>query len=142
MKFRAATFATALTLLAAGVAGALAAPPPGKGKPPSTGAGCRPQVTVILKGTLATAPGPAGTSLTLTVRQANAHGAAYAKANQPILVLVNPSTVVRRQGKKALGDLVSGDRVLVQARACKADLANGATPNLTATRIVAHPAST
>jgi hypothetical protein len=32
------------------------------------------------------------------------------------------------------------DRVVVQAKVCKADLAQGATPALTAKRVVAHPA--
>jgi hypothetical protein len=50
--------------------------------------------------------------------------------------------VVRRQGKKTLGDLAAGDRELVQARVCKADLAASATPQLTATRVIAHPAKT
>jgi hypothetical protein len=31
-------------------------------------------------------------------------------------------------------------RVLVQAKVCKADLAEGAMPGLTASRVVAHPA--
>lgn len=112
-----------------------------KGKPPKTGVGCRPRVALVLKGTLATAPGGAGTSLSVNVTQGNHHAAAYAKAAQPTSILVDAKTVVRRQGKKTLADLVSGDRVLVQARACKADLAGGATPQLTATRIVAHPAA-
>jgi hypothetical protein len=53
---------------------------------------------------------------------------------------VDTNTKVRRQGKKAITDLVAGDRVLVQARVCKADLAQGATPKLTAAMVVAHPA--
>ena len=167
MKLKSILVALALTGMCVSVA--LAAPPPGKGKPsnpgqgkpsapgqseqstttstaakgkpPKTGVGCRPRVALVLKGTLATAPGAAGTSFSLTVTHANHHAAAYAKASQPTSILVDAQTVVRRQGKKALGDLVSGDRALVQARACKADLANGATPQLTATRIVAHPAA-
>ena len=150
----------ALALAGAVVSGALAAPPPGKGKPsspgqsqqsattstaakgkpPKSGPGCRPRVALVLRGTLATAPG-AGTSFSLNVTRANHHAAAYAAASQPITILVDTQTVVRRQGKKTLADLVSGDRALVQARACKADLAGGATPPLTATRIVAHPAA-
>jgi hypothetical protein len=39
---------------------------------------------------------------------------------------------------KQLGELKSGFRVLIQARVCKADLANGATPALTATKVIAH----
>ena len=144
MKLRSLLFASALLGVCAAVcvSVAVAAPTPGKGKPPTTGPNCRPRVALILKGTLARAPGASGTSLSLNVTHANHQAAAYAKASQPISILVDVKTVVRRQGKKTLADLVSGDRVLVQARACKADLANGATPSLTATRIIAHPAAT
>ena len=126
----------ALAVGALGVSAAVAAPPPGTGKPP-TGVGCKPMVTVVLKGTLAAAPGP--TSLSVTVTRANRHGRAYVTAVQPTAVLVTTDTKVRRRGKAELDELLSGDRVLVQARVCKADLANGATPALTATRVVAHP---
>ena len=57
-------------------------------------------------------------------------------------ILVTSDTKVRRPGKKTLDVLMAGDRVLVQARACKADLlATGAPPVLTAVRVVAHPAA-
>jgi hypothetical protein len=129
----------ALAVAAFGLSSAVAAPPPGKGKP-TTGVGCKPKVTVVLKGSLAAPPGT--TALMVTVRSANRHGRAYVAASQPVSVLVNADTTkVRRQGKKTLGDLVSGDRLLVQARACKADLAEGATPALTATKVIAHPAA-
>ena len=127
-----------VTLAAASlsVSVAVAAPPPGKGKP-TTGAGCKPKVTVVLKGTLVT---PGATSLTVNVTSGNRWGRAYDEASHSILV--NPDTKVRRQGKKTLDALVAGDRVLVQARACKADLlATGAPPVLTAVRVVAHPAA-
>ena len=131
------------TLIVAGLAAsaAVAAPPPGKGKPPATGPGCKPSVTVVLKGSLAATPGASATSLSVTVKSANRHGRAYVTAAQPTAVLVNAGTKVRRQGKKTLGDLLMGDRVLVQAKVCKADLAQGATPALTAKRVVAHPAA-
>ena len=74
------------------------------------------------------------------MKSANRHGRAYATATQPTAVFVDEDTKVRRRGKKTLGDLVAGDRVLVQAKVCKADLAQGATPPLTAKRVVAHPA--
>ena len=136
---RAKAFMLALAVCALGVAGASAAPPPGKGKP-TTGVGCRPQVTVVLKGTLASPP--AATSIRVTVTHANKHGQAYAKAAQPTTVLVDPSTTkVRRQGATALATLLAGDRVLVQAKVCKAALSNGATPALTAMRVVAHTAA-
>ena len=78
--------------------------------------------------------------LSVTVKSANRHGRAYVTATQPTTVLVDEDTKVRRRGKKTLGDLLAGDRVLVQAKVCKADLAQGATPPLTAKRVVAHPA--
>jgi hypothetical protein len=133
-------FLVALGAAVLTVSSAVAAPPPGKGKPPGTGTGCKPKVTVVLKGTLATTPGMSATSLSVTVRSSNWHGRAYVAAAQPTSILVNPQTQVRRRGKKTLAALQAQDRVLVQSRVCKADLANRATPALTAARVVAHPA--
>jgi hypothetical protein len=126
-------------LLAAsiGVSAAVAAPPPGKGKPLPTGAGCKPQVTVVLKGTVDSA---SAISLGVDVTRANRWGRAYVGAVQPVAVAL--TTKVRRNGNKTLAaELVKGDWVLVQARTCKADLAANATPPLTAVRVVAHPAA-
>jgi hypothetical protein len=53
---------------------------------------------------------------------------------------VDTSTKVRRNGEKLLTDLVAGDWLLVQARACKAELMAQAPPALTGVRVVAHPA--
>jgi hypothetical protein len=121
---------------------------PMKGKPPKTGAGCRPQVSVILTGTVATAPGASATlplSLQVTVTHANRFGHAYVKATQPVSVMVTDKTKVKLgalKGVAAVQALLVNDRVRVQALACKADLANGATPSLTAQRVDAHhPAS-
>jgi len=111
-----------------GVSAAVAAPPPGKGKPPTTGESCKPKVTVVLKGTLAATPGVSASALSVNVTRANRWGRAYVAASQPTSVGVDAKTKVRRQGMKTLGDLRSGDRVLVQARTCKAELAEGATP--------------
>jgi hypothetical protein len=47
------------------------------------------------------------------------------------------ATEVRRNGKKLLSDLVAGDRLLVQARAYKADLLAATAPELTDVRVVA-----
>ena len=119
-----------------GVSAAVAAP---QVKPPTKGEGCKPKVTVVLKGTLAVEPVASSTTLSVNVTKANRHGRAYVAAS-PVTVTVTDDTKVRRQGKKTLGDLELGDRVLVQARACKADLAEGAIlPALTATKVVAHP---
>ena len=116
------------------VSAAVAAPPPGKGKPPATGEGCKPRVTVVLKGLLTGAP------LSVDVTGANRWGRAYVAGSTWTSVTTNADTKVRRQGKKTLADLVVGDRVLVQAKVCKAALADEATPPLTAVRVVAHPA--
>jgi hypothetical protein len=137
-----------LSALALGVSSALAAPPPGKGKPESpgkpawagkpspTGPMCRPRVTVVLKGTLTSTP---TTSLVMDVAHGNRWGRAWVQAGTAT-VAVDTTTKVRRNGKKLLSDLVVGDRVLVQARACKADLSAPTAPELTLVRVIAHPA--
>jgi hypothetical protein len=116
------------------VSAAVAAPPEGKGKPKTTGEGCKPKVTVVLKGTLTAAP------LSVDVTKANRWGRAYVPGTASTSIAVTDDTKVRRQGKKSITDLVVGDRVLVQARVCKAALAEEAMPDLTAVRVVAHPA--
>jgi hypothetical protein len=139
----------ALVLASVAVSAAVAAPPPGKGKPEgvgkpetagqgkpaTTGAACKPKVSVVLKGMLASA---STTSLGVEVTHTNRWGRAYDEATAA--VAVDETTKVRRNGKKTLADLVVRDRVLVQARACKADLKDEATPALTAWKVVAHPA--
>ena len=112
--------------------------PAGKGKQATTGFGCKPAVAVILKGTLVSAPG-AGTSFTVNATSGNAKAKAYLAGAQPVTVLLTPATKIRRQGQKFATDLVRGDRVLVQSRVCKADLAGGAVPPLTALKVIAHP---
>ncbi|MDQ3671974.1 MAG: hypothetical protein M3364_05995 [Actinomycetota bacterium] len=132
MKLRLLLVSLAAAVFA--VSAAVAAPPPGKGKPPATGAGCKPKVTVVLKGLLTGAP------LNVDVTSANRWGRAYVAGTASTSIAVDTDTKVRRQGKKLITELVVGDRVLVQARVCKADLAEGAMPALTAVRVVAHPA--
>jgi hypothetical protein len=146
MKLR--LLVVAVCAVALGVSGAVAAPPPGKGKPettgkpenagkpPTTGALCRPKVTVVLKGTLTST---ATSLLGMDVTHANWWGRPYAKLGT-LTVAVDDMTKVRRNGTKLLGDLVVGDRLLVQARACKADLKADTPPALTVVRVVAHPA--
>jgi len=134
MKLRLLLVGLAVAMLT--VSAAVAAPPPGKGKPATTGEGCKPKVTVVLKGSLASA---SASSLTVTVTRGNRWARAYVAAGSAA-VTVNATTKVRRQGKKTLADLLTGDRVLVQAKVCKADLADEKTPPLTAVRVVAHPA--
>jgi hypothetical protein len=114
---------------------------PGKGHKPATGAGCKPSVTVMLSGTLAAGVDPqdGDTSFVLTVKQSNRHGRAY-KAAGTATVTVDAKTRVRRQGAKNLGALAPNDRVHVTGKACKADLKNGGTPDVTARMVGAHPA--
>jgi hypothetical protein len=118
---------------------AIAAPPVGKGKPATTGVGCKPAVQVVLKGTLAGAPG-AGTSFTVTVKSGNSFAKRYV-STAPLTITLTPDTKIRRQGAKSAASLLVGDRVLVQARVCKADLTGATAPSLTARMIVAHPAT-
>jgi hypothetical protein len=129
-----------LAIAGLAVSSAVAAPPAGKGKPPTTGPDCKPKIAVVLKGTLASTPGASATTLSVTVKSGNRWGRAYALATQPTSIGVEAKTKVRRQGKKTLADLLKDDVVLVQARMCKADLKDDATPALTASKVVAHPA--
>jgi hypothetical protein len=139
MKLR--LLVVALGVVALGVSSAVAAPPPGKGKPESAGkpaaigATCKPRVTVVLKGKLTSA---SSTTLGMDVKRSNRWGRAYAELGTAT-VTVNDSTKVRRNGKKLLTDLVVGDWLLVQARECKANLAAQTPPTLTVVRVVAHP---
>ena len=103
------------------VSAAVAAPPEGKGKPDKTGPNCKPKITVVLKGTLAS---PASTtSLSMNVTGTNRWGRAYKPTAN---VTLDDKTKVRGGGMKSVTDLVSklkaGDRVLVQARVCKDEL--------------------
>jgi hypothetical protein len=141
-------FAVVLGAVAIGASTAVAAPPPGKGKPATagkpptagkpatTGALCRPKVTVVLEGMLTSS---SVGSVGMDVEHGNRWGRAYTALGTATLA-VDRSTKIRRNGEKLVGDLAVGDRVLVQARACKADLTkDGAPPALTAARVVAHP---
>jgi len=137
MKMKALVVGVAVALV--GVSVAVAAPPPGKGKPLPTGPTCKPKVTVVLKGTLTSV---SGTTLTMTVAHGNRWARAWVTAGTATVTVDPTTTKVRRNGQKELTDLVSTppDRLLVQARACKADLGQTVPPPLTAVRVVAHPA--
>jgi hypothetical protein len=147
MKVKALVSFAVLGLVGASVA--FAAPPPGKGnphstttttaKPATTGPGCKPAIAVILKGTL-TADGTA-TSISMHVTGGNRFARGFKTAGNANVALTPGSTKVIRGGKAAATDLKNNDVVNVQARACKADMANDATPALTAVRITAHAPS-
>jgi hypothetical protein len=138
MKLKAVVLAVAVAALAASAASA--APPAGKGKPPTTGAGCKPMVSVILRGTLAADAGPAPTSLSVNVSGGNHFAKAW--KHQTASVALTPSTKVNRAGDTDAAELKSGDKVNIRAKSCKADLANNPMPALTATRVTAHAANT
>jgi hypothetical protein len=134
---------TAIALIAA-VAAALAATAsaaPAKGKPPVTGTNCKPSVSVILRGTLAGA-GSATLpfSLSVNLTGGNKAASAWRKLNAPVSVQVTSTTRITRGTSHAPADLKAGDRVNIQARACKADTTSATLPALTAVRVVAHPA--
>lgn len=132
MKLKVVLIGLAVAGLA--VSSAVAAPPAGKGKP-TTGPGCKPRIAVILKGTLAAPPGT--TAISVNVTSANHWGKAWVGGSTKSIA-VNADTKVRGGGNKELSKLKQGFRVLVQARVCKADLDNGATPALTATKVIGH----
>jgi hypothetical protein len=113
----------------------------GKGKPPNTGQGCKPAVKVVLKGVLASDVDPADgdASFTMLVQHSNRFGRAWKQAGSAT-INVDANTKVRRMSAHNLGALAPNDRLLVSAKACKADLANGGMPDLTARKIAAHPA--
>ena len=145
MKFRILVLALLTALVGASVA--FAHDNPGKGKPeakpgkPTSGPNCRPRVKV----TLANDPAAGDTSFMLTATKANRHGRAYVSAAQPITVNVDAMTKVRRKAPDSeptttLDSLAMGDLVKLRARACKAELKNGGTPDLTAKHVKGHPA--
>ena len=113
----------------------------GKGKPPKTGDGCKPAVKVVLAGVVGADVDPADgdASFVMVVEHSNRFGRAYKQAGSATIT-VDPKTKVRRQGARNLGALAPNDRVRVQAKVCKADLAGGAMPDLTARKVGAHPA--
>lgn len=129
------------TLLAAALIAALsvpvafAVPPPGKGKPLPTGPGCKPKVTVILKGTLTSDPEFVGVgTFTMSTTRANKHGQNLVGGVDETIA-VGADTKIRRQGAKLVAALESGDRAVVQLRVCKADVP------LDAAELLATPAS-
>lgn len=136
MNIKATLLATAA--LALGVSAAAVAAPPGK--PDRTGPDCRPRISVILRGELLSADAAAG-SLSMRVTRANRHGRRFV-GEAAVTVNVAQQTRIRRRGHATLADLVAGDRLVVQARMCKADAGGEAAPELVAKRIVAHPART
>jgi hypothetical protein len=140
MRFKTLVFFVAAALIA--VSAAFAQGNPGKGKGGGKPA-CKANVTVMLSGVLApdVDPQDGDPSFVLTVKRSNRHGRAYKTAGTAT-ILVSTTTRISRQGKHNLGALAPMDRVHVKAKACMADLKNGATPDLTGRKVDAHPVAT
>jgi hypothetical protein len=137
MKLKATVLAVVTLALVVSTAAAVAAPGKGKGaRPDRTGERCKPRVQVILKGTLDTA---ASDAVTMTVLRANRHGRRFVGA-EPVHVSLDEKTKIRRKGRAQVSDLVPGDRLMVHARVCKADVGAGAAPALLARVLKAWPA--
>jgi hypothetical protein len=133
---------------------AVAKPPPGKGKgkekskTTSTATtatdpvACHPKVSVVLKGDFVSG---AGDSFTMKVKSSNSHGRDY--AGKELTLKVDSKTSFKRNGPAELADFEAGDRLNVQARACKAKKNAPKDPNATpaallAKRVTGHPAKT
>ena len=128
-----------LGLMTASFAVAKDGPGEGKGKKSSTGsavastdpATCKPKVSVILKGKFVSG---GGASFTMDVTKSNFHGKQLAGTS--LTLMVDDKTKFRRMGPAELEDFRAGDRLNVQARACKAKKQkskNGATTTGTTT---------
>ncbi len=130
---------------------AAAKPPPGKGKPEGKGkktttsstdpATCKPKISVILKGKFVSG---AGTSFTMDVTQTNFHGRDL--VGEPLTLNVDDKTRFVRRGPAELADFEAGDRLNVQARACKKQKNAAAPPAaqpaaMLAKRVVGRPAN-
>jgi hypothetical protein len=104
-------------------------------KPPKVGQNCRPKVSLILRGPLDTV---GSDSFKMDVTGTNTAARSFKGKN--VTVLVNDKTKILRLGKRVkLDKLVQGDRLSVQARACKAE--SGKTVPL-AVRVTAVAAKT
>jgi hypothetical protein len=129
-----------LATAALAAAGASAHDHPGKGREHQKA--CRP-APVMLAGILANDPAAGDTSLQLDVKHANKLGRLYRKAGNPVSMNVDAKTRYRRNGEASTLDaLAQGDRALVFAKACRADVRKAikdgsALPALTARAVLA-----
>ncbi len=114
-----------------------------KGPPPKNGTGCKPKVSVVLKGTLTTDPGVGDTSFNMDVTRANKHGKSLVTKPTAtnVTITLDSKTIIRRNGKKTVEWLALNDRAVVVIRVCKADLplTTGTVDDVAAKRVTAHP---
>jgi len=132
-----------VALATAALAASSATADPGHGKPNGPNAQkCNP-ANVKLMGVLTSDPGSTDTSFTMTVLKANHAGKAYKVAGSATIDVDQKTRIHRHapgvHGNKAtIGDLAVGDYAKVKAKVCTTDLADNATPDLTARKIDAH----
>ena len=101
----------------------LGAPPPGKGKPKPSGPSCKPNVSVILKGTLTSDPEFAGAgTFTMNTTGGNKAGKVFVGGAAETITVGAATKVRRKNMPKLVASLESGDRAVVHLRACKGDL--------------------
>jgi len=94
-------FVASLAVAGLAVSSAVAAPPEGKGKP-KTGDGCKPKVTVVLKGTLTGAP------LNVDVTSSNRWGRAYVPGTASTVIdFTGPEPVVIREGAGSADEAIA-----------------------------------
>jgi hypothetical protein len=114
-----------------------------KGPPQKTGTGCKPNVSVVLKGTLTTDPGAGATSFGMDVTGSNKHGKNLVTKPTAtnVTITLDSKTIIRRNGKKTAESLQLNDRAVVVIRVCKADLplTTGTVDDVAAKRVTAHP---
>jgi hypothetical protein len=122
------------------------APALGKGKPPKTGVGCKPQIALIVSGTVVGAP--SGSTFTMAVTRANHHASALVSGTQ-LTIRTNADTKIVRIGRQtSLSTFVNGDVVQAQYRLCKGDIAAltpasfNANTTMFAKRVTAHAPGT
>jgi hypothetical protein len=133
-----------LGLTTASFAVAKDGPGKGKGKKSSSTtaatsadpATCQPKISVILKGTFVSG---AGTSFRMDVKQSNSHGKEH--VGEAVTLMVDDKTKFRRRGSAELSDFEAGDRLNVQARACKARKQKNKGGTTTTTPAASAPAA-
>jgi hypothetical protein len=112
----------------------------GKGKKTATTstdpATCHPKISVILKGTFVSG---GGTSFTMDVTRSNFH--AKELVGDSLTLTVDDKTKFRRKGHAELSDFEAGDRLNVQARACKVKKQKNKNGTTTTTTTTAAPAA-
>jgi hypothetical protein len=105
---------------------------------------CHPKISVILKGTFVSG---GGSSFTMDVTRSNFH--AKELVGEALTLTVDDKTKYRRKGDAELSDFEAGDRLNVQARACKVKKQKNRTTTaapaaetapILAKRVVGHPA--